>query len=200
MEVPELGPLSTVKFIDGNQRGMDMKYRKVLIIVFLVLALLVVFCYHEYDAFCHKGLDQALIGQVEGDTYPDWDSWNSSEEISSMECEILSKKSLRLSQVYLIRRANHYQMRLRIAFSIPFMHPNLLEDMDWSLEDSAGNSYTGNIVVYKEQIAGLNCLNVTLILDEEEFSNLSGTELYFGAYCFEKENNYAHCEAKIPFP
>ncbi len=58
-----------------------------------------------------------------------------------------------------------------------------------------------------EQIAGLNCMNVTLVLDGEEFSNLAGKELDFSAICSEQrgdtpdvEASYAHCDIRIAFP
>lgn len=184
-----------------------MRQKKIWIAAVVVLALLFVFGICTYDSFRHKGIDHALVGQVEEDRYPDWDSWNDSEKVSDMEYDIVSKRGLLISKIYLIERANHYQVRLRVAAGMPFSHPDLMRDTDWILQDSEGNSYTGNLVVYSEQIAGLNCVNITLVLDGEEFSNLSGKELSLTAVCSKErndkasiENSYAHCEAKIEFP
>ncbi|MCM1058026.1 MAG: hypothetical protein NC517_10530 [Firmicutes bacterium] len=93
---------------------------------------------------------------------------------------------LSLSKVYLIERANHYQIRFRIGCRIPFIHPKLLEDTRWIVEDSAGSSYTSDMVIYEEQVAGRNCINVTLILDGEEYAKLAGKELYITAACAEE--------------
>ena len=184
-----------------------MKHKGIWIMVVLLVIVLSVFGFSTYYSFNHNGLDRALVGQVEEDRYPDWEKWDGSTKVSGLECDITDKSGLYISDIYLIERANHYQVRLRVGCSIPFVHPELLPDTLWILEDSAGNSYTDNIVVYTEQISGLNCVNVTLVLDGEEFSNLAGKNLDFSAICSEEsvtmpdvENSYAHCEAKILFP
>ena len=183
-----------------------MKYKGILITVVLVVILLSAFGFNAAYSFQHNGLNQGLVGLVEEDGYPDWDNWNGSEKNSELECDIVSKRGLYISKVYLIERANHYQIRFRIGCRIPFTHQELLSDTWWVLEDSAGNSYTRNMVVYAEQIAGLNCINVTLVLGEE-FADLSGKELNITAVCSKEgyaqadiANSYAHCRAKLLFP
>lgn len=185
---------------------MCMKYKGILITIVSFLILLSVFGLYATYSFNHNSLNRALVGQVEEDKYPDWDNWNGSEKDSELEYDIVSKSGLYLSKIYLIERANHYQIRFRIGCIIPFMHEELLRDTCWILEYSEGRSYTDNMVVYAEQIAGLNCLNVTLVLDEE-FADLSGEELNITAVCSKEgnaqtdvENSYAHCKAKILFP
>lgn len=183
-----------------------MKHKGILITVVLLVILLSAFGFNAAYSFNHNGLNQALVGMVEEDGYPDWNNWNGSEKDSELKCDIMSKSGLSISKIYLIERANHYQIRFRIGCGIPFIHQDLLSDTWWILEDSEGNSYTGNMVVYAEQIAGLNCINVTLVLDEE-FADLSGKELNITAVCSEEgaaqadvENSYAHCKAKLLFP
>lgn len=184
-----------------------MKYKKLLITGAVLFVLLLLFYVYARHAFLYNGLDRALLGQTAEDRYPDWEKWNGSEVSSGLEYDIQSKHSLCFSKVYLIGRANHYQVRFRIGYTIPFLHQELLGDTKWILEDSAGNNYTENMVVYTEQIAGLNCINVTLILDEEEFLALSGKELDFIAVCSKEgydkadmENSYAHCKVNMIFP
>ncbi len=184
-----------------------MKYKRLLIMGSVLFVLLLLFYVYARHAFLYNGLDRALLGQTAEDRYPDWERWNGKEVSSQLECDIQSKHSLYFSKVYLIERANHYQVRFRIGYAIPFFHQELLRDTKWILEDSAGNNYTENMVVYAERIAGLNCINVTLILDEEEFLTLSGKELDFTAVCSKEgydkadmENSYAHCKVKVVFP
>lgn len=183
-----------------------MKYKRILITVVLLVVLLSAFGFNTACSFNHNGLNQALVGLVEEDGYPNWDNWNGSEKASELECDIVSKSGLYISKIYLVERANHYQIRFRIGCRIPFAHQELLSDTWWSLEDSEGSSYTENMVVYMEQIAGLSCINVTLVLDKE-FADLSGKELNITAVCSKEgnaqadiENSYAHCKAKISFP
>lgn len=183
-----------------------MKHKGIWITAVLLVILLSAFGFNAAYSFNHNGLNQALVGMVEEDGYPDWNNWNGSEKNSELECDIISKSGLSISKIYLIERANHYQIRFRIGCRIPFMHQDLLSDTWWILEDSKGNSYTGNMVVYAEQIAGLNCINVTLVLDEE-FVDLSGKGLNITAVCSKEgaaqadvENSYAHCKAKLLFP
>lgn len=185
-----------------------MKYKKLLITGSVLLTLLLLFYVYVRHAFLYNGLDRALPGLTTEDKYPDWEKWNGSEELRSrLEYDVESKQGLYFSKVYLMERANHYQVRFRIGYMIPFLHQDLFEVTKWVLEDSAGNSYTKNMVVYTEQIAGLNCINVTLVLSEEEFLTLSGKELNLIAICSKEgydkadiENSYAHCKAKIIFP
>lgn len=184
-----------------------MKHKGIWITAIIILVLLAAFGLYTYNSFRHKGIDRPLVGQVEEDRYPDWDNWNDSTMVSNLEYDIVSKSGLCISEIFFIQRANHYQVRLRIAAGMPFSHPNLMGETDWILEDLAGNRYTSDMVVYAEEIGGLNCVNITLVLDGEEFENLSGKELRFTAVCSEEGNNgtsmedsYAHCEMKIWFP
>lgn len=183
-----------------------MRQKKIGIMAVIILALLFIFGFYTYDSFRHKGIDQALIGQVEEDRYPAWDNWNDSTKISGLDYDIVDKSNLRISEIYFIQRAKHYQIRLRIAAGMPFCHPDLMEETDWVVEDSSGSSYASNLVVYAEEIGGLNCVNLTLVLNEDEFSRLSGKELYLTAVCSEDreeasvENSYAHCQMKIVLP
>ena len=184
-----------------------MKHKGIWIAVALVIILFAGFGFSTYYSFNQNDLNQALVGQVEEDRYPDWGKWDSSTKVSKLEYGITSKSGLVISDIYLIERANHYQVRLRVGCSMPFVHPELLQETWWILEDSAGNSYTENMVAYTEQIAGLNCINVTLVLDGEDFSNLAGKELAFSAICSEQrgtmpdvEASSAHCDIRIAFP
>lgn len=183
-----------------------MKHKRLLIIVVLLVVLLSAFGFHAAYSFNHNGLDQALAGLVEEDRYPNWDNWSSIEKNSELKYDIVSKSGLYISKIYFMERANHYQIRFRIGYRIPFMHQDLLSDTWWILEDSEGNSYTQNMVVYAEKIAGLNCINVTLVLDEE-LTDLSGKQLNITAVCSKEghakadaQNSYAHCKAKLLFP
>lgn len=183
-----------------------MKYKGIWIALVLFVILLSGFGFHAVYSFNHNGLNQALVGMVEEDKYPEWDNWNGCEKESELECDIVSKSGLYISKIYLMERANHYQIRFRIGCRIPFMHQELLSDTWWILEDSEGRSYTDKMVVYAEQIAGLNCINVTLVLDGE-LADLSGKELNITAVCSKEgsaktdvENSYAHCKAKLLIP
>ena len=60
------------------------------------------------------------------------------------------------------------------------------------------------VFVYAERIGWINCVNVTLVLDESEYSSLTGGKITFSAVCQDSENpdgedGYAHCEAEIDF-
>ena len=73
------------------------------------------------------------------------------------------------------------------------------------LEDSDGNDYTEYLTVYSSRIAGLNCVNATLVMDEEIYSALSGGKLNVSAVCTEgglneNENSYASCQVEILVP
>ena len=142
-----------------------MKHKRIWITVVLIVAFFTAFGFYASYSFDHSGLDRALVGLVAEDGYPDWDHWNGSEKVSLLDCDIVSKSGLYISKIYWMERANHYQIRFRIGYRIPFMHPGLLSDTCWILEDVEGNSYTGNMVVYTEQVAGFHCVNVTLVLD-----------------------------------
>lgn len=183
-----------------------MKHKKIWIAVVIVFLVFFAFGFYTFDSFLHKGINRGLVGMTQEDKYPDWDRWNQNEKVLNLKCDIVSKKGLHISEIYLIERANHYQIRFRIAARMPFCRPNLMSDTYWTLTDFSGNSYTKNMVVYSEQIAGWNCINVTFVLDEEEFVALSGKELNLIAICSEGgqeadiENSYAHCEIKIRYP
>ena len=97
-----------------------MKHKGIWIAAALVIILLAGVGFNTYDSFHHNGLDQALVGQVEEDRYPDWGKWDSSTKVSRLECDIISKSGLFISGIYLIERANHHQVRLRVGCSMPF--------------------------------------------------------------------------------
>ncbi len=47
------------------------------------------------------------------------------------------------------------------------------------------NDYSDCLTVYPSEIAGLNCINVALVLDADTFSVLSGGKLTVSAVCTE---------------
>lgn len=174
--------------------------------VIILVVLLSAFGMYTSYSFNHSGINRALVGLVDEDGYPDWDRWNGSEKSSVLECDIISKKGLFLSKIYLLERAGHNQIRFRVSCKVPLMHKDLLNDTDWVLEDSEGNRFEEKMVVYAEQIVGLNCINVTLVFGEE-FTGLSGKELNISAVCSEGgdggtdvEKSYAHCRVKVFIP
>lgn len=178
-----------------------MKYKKVLLTVILLVILFSIFGFHTYISFNRKGLDQQILGP---DEYSFRDDRDSTQKVSEPEHEVVQRNGLFLSKIYLIERAGHYQIRFRFGNRIPFMHPELLNDTYWIVEDSAGNSYTSNMTVYAEQISGLNCVNVTLELDGEEFLNLAEKELNITIICSKEreiqpdiKDSYAFCQVKI---
>lgn len=181
-------------------------YHKIIYIVlagFAVLAILFVsvLAYSVHTAFNREGISVGIPGLVSEDTYP---NWTGDEEVSRLGCDILDRKGLSLSNVYLIRRAGYYQVRLRIGRSVPFTQEDLLSDVRWNVEDEAGNSLTESMTVYTEQIGGINCINVTLVLDESEYSALAGGKITLSAVCRDSEDadgedGYAHCTAEIGF-
>ncbi len=180
--------------------------KKIWFIVVLLVALFSAAGFYAVYSFQHSGLDRALVGLVNEDGYLSWEHWNASEKNTDLKYEIVSKSKLYISKIYLMERANHYQIRFRIGYGIPFMHGELLSDIDWVLEDVKGNSYTENMVVFAERIAGLNCVNVTLVLDKE-FMDLSGEVLNITAVCSkgadagaEIKKSYAHCQARLFIP
>ncbi len=177
-----------------------MKYLKYVLLV--VVVGIVVYMAYTYVSFNRQGLDTWLAGQTDGDHYPDWE-----EDIEVLEVDrsILNKAHLFFSRVYLMKGSDSYQLRFRIAYSIPFLHGNLLGDTKWvKLEDSYGNDYSDCLTVYPSEIAGLNCINVALVLDADTFSVLSGGKLTVSAVCTEDglndENSYADCEVEIQIP
>lgn len=172
-----------------------------IVLAVLVVMLVLIFCFFQiYTSFNRRGLDTGLAGLTEGDRFP---NWVENEEVSQLDCEVLSKDRLLLSKVYLIKRADHFQIRFRVAYGIPFLSRDIWSDMAWTIQDSAGNSYTNYIIVYGEQIAGLDCINVTLLMDEDAFSTLSDGKLTISAVCSDdgsSDNIYAHCEAELAIP
>ncbi len=177
-----------------------MKYLRYILLA--VVAGMVVYMTYAYVSFNRKGLDTWLVGQTDGDHYPDWE-----EDIEVLEVDrsILNKAHLFFSRVYLMKASDSYQLRFRIAYSIPFLHGNLFGDTKWvKVEDSYGNDYSGCLTVYPSEIAGLNCINVTVIMNADTFSVLSGGKLTVSAVCTESglndENSYADCEADILIP
>lgn len=180
-----------------------LRMKKYLSILLVAIAGIVFFMVCVYRGFNQKGLATWMAGQTDGDHYPDWE-----EDIEILEAErnILKEDHLFFSKVYIIKRSDSYQIRFRIAYSVPFMRSSLFEDMDWvKLEDSDGNDYTECLTVYSSKIAGLNCVNATLVMDEDIFSALSGDKLTVSAVCTEgglngNENSYASCQVEILVP
>lgn len=169
--------------------------------VVLVILFVSVLAYSVHTAFNREGISVGMPGLVSGDTYPDW---TGDEEVSRLRCNVLDRSGLSMSNVYLIRRAGHYQVRLRVGRSVPFTQEDLLSDIRWNVEDEAGNSFTDSMTVYTERIGGINCVNVTLVLDESEYVSLVGGKITFSAVCRDSEDadgedGYAHSTAEICF-
>ncbi|MBD5461053.1 MAG: hypothetical protein HDR26_08965 [Lachnospiraceae bacterium] len=177
------------------------KHKKMMIAVvsFVVLVFVYVLCVRA--DFNRKGIASGMRGLVSEDTYP---NWASDREVSELDCNVLDRSGLSLSRVYLIRRAGYYQVRLRIGRTVPFTQEDLIGDIRWIVEDQDGSSFTNSMTVYAERIGWINCVNVTLVLDESEYSSLTGGKITFSAVCQDSENpdskdSYAHCEAEIDF-
>lgn len=178
-----------------------MRYLKK-VLAALVVGIVIYILGHAYIGFNWKGLDSWMQGQTAEDLYPDWEK---DVEVLEADRGILDKSHLFLSRVYLIRHMSNYQIRFRIAYSIPFMHDNLLWDTSWvKLTDSYGNDYSDCLTVYASEISGLNCVNAVLAMDQEAFSALSGGRLTVSVVCSDdgQKNGspYAHCEAEILVP
>ncbi len=162
----------------------------------------IIFC-TVYVGFNQKGLETWLVGQTEGDHYPDWEK---TVALYKLDYSILNKDNLFFSNVYLLKGAEGcYQLRFRFAYSIPFMHGDLLEDTDWvKLADSDGNDYSDCLTVYSSGIAGLNCINATLVMDADTFSALVGDKLTVSVVCTKtgqnEKNSYAGGEVEITVP
>ncbi len=177
-----------------------MKYLRYALLA--VVAGMVVYMVYTYDSFSRKGLDTWLVGQTDGDHYPDW---GKDFEVLEVDSSILKKVHLFISRVYLVKCSDNYQLRFRIAYSIPFLRGSLFEDTEWvELTDSYGNDYSNCLAVYPSDIAGLNCINASLIMDTDTFSAMSGGKLTVSVVCTESglnaENSYANCEVEILVP
>lgn len=176
------------------------KYLKyVMLVIIAGIASLLIY---TYVGFNRKGLDTWLVGQTEGERYPDWKGTVAVQEVG---LDSLNRKHLFFSKVFLLKGTDSYQLRFRIAYSIPFLRSSLLADTDWvKVADADGNDYTGCLTVYPSAIAGLNCLNVTLVMEEDTFSALSGGRLTVSAVCAEEGLNaadsYAGFDAEILVP
>lgn len=106
-----------------------MKYKKLLITSSVLLILLLLFYVYVCHAFLYNGLDRALPGLTAEDKYPDWEKWNGSEEVRSrLEYDVKSKQGLYFSKVYLMERANNYQVRFRIGYMIRINVTLVLDD------------------------------------------------------------------------
>lgn len=185
-------------------RGGTLRMKKYLRYILPVAIVGIVFLIiYVYRGFHQKDLATWMVGQTDEDHYPDWE-----EDVEILEAErnILKEDHLFFSKVYFIKRSDSYQIRFRIAYSVPFLRSSLFEDLDWvKLEDSDGNDYTEYLTVYTSRIAGLNCVNATLVMDEEIYSALSGGKLNVSAVCTEgglngNENSYASCQVEILVP
>lgn len=180
-----------------------MKYMKYLKYALLAIVIgMVVYMVYTYDSFTRKGLDVWLVGQTDEDHYPDW---GKDIEVLQADSSILNKVHLLFSKVYLIKCSDSYQLRFRIAYSIPLLRSSLFEDTEWvELTDSCGKDYLGCLTVYPSDIAGFNCLNAALVMDADTFSAISGGKLTVSVVCTEgglnDENSYANCEVEILVP
>lgn len=177
-----------------------MKYLRYVMLA--VVIGMVVYVLYTYDSFSRKGLDTGLVGQTDEDHYPDW---GKDIEVLEADSSILNKAHLFFSRVYLIKRSDSYQLRFRIAYSIPFLRGSLFEDTEWvELTDSYGNDYSGCLKVYPSNIGGLNCINAALVMDADTFSAISGDRLTVSVVCTEgdlnDENSYANCVVEILIP
>lgn len=180
------------------------KHLKYAVPAVIIIAGIIFLMVYAYIGFYQQGLDTWLVGQTEADHYPDWEE---NVEITKLDRHILNKDHLFISKVYLLKGSTgSYQLRFRIAYSIPFMHGSLFQDTDWvKLADDEGNDYTGCLTVYASRIAGLNCVNATLVMDADTFSLLAGGKLTVSAICKDTdalpaENGYAGCEVEILIP
>lgn len=177
------------------------KYKKIIIALACFVLLVLVYALFIHTDFNRKGIASGMRGLVPEDMYP---NWAGDEEVSELDCNVLDRSGLSLSRVYLIRRAGYYQVRLRIGRTVPFSQEDLIGDIRWIVEDQDGSSFTDNMTVYAERIGGINCVNVTLVLDESEYSSLTGGKITFSAVCQDSEkpdgeDGYAHCRAEIDF-
>lgn len=182
------------------------KHKKKLVLgiagfIVLAIASVLVFAFCVHADFNRKGISAGLPGLISGDTYPDWEE---DEEVSRLDCSVLEQSGLSVSHVYLIRRGGQYQVRLRIGRTVPFTREDLPGDIRWKVEDGNGGSYTDDMSVYAERVGWINCVNVTLVLDENEYLSVSGGKITFSAVCVDSENTdveneYARCTAEITF-
>ncbi len=171
-------------------------------VLLAVVAGMAVYMIYAYDSFNRKGLDAWLVGQTDGEHYPDW---GKDMEALEIDCNILDKDHILFSRVYLLQSSDSYQLRFRIAYNIPFLRGNLFGDTEWvKLADSYGNDYFGCLTVFPSEIAWLNCINVTLVMDRDTFSAVSGSSLKVSAACTEggsgDGDSYAGCEVEILVP
>lgn len=175
------------------------KYLKYALLI--IVAGILFFMIYFYVGFYQKGLDTWLVGQTDEDHYPGWEK---NIEIMKMDRNILNKDHLFFSKVFLLKGTDSYQLRFRIAYSIPFIHNSLFQDTDWvKLADSDGNDYSSCLTAYSSKIAGLNCINATLVMDKDTFSSLAGGKLIVFAVCTDDGPNadsYAGCEVEILVP
>lgn len=177
-----------------------MKCKKLIYVIVTVFALSIVFAVDVFIQFNQDGLDHGIYGVVNGGKY----AWEK-EEVSKINYQIINCSNLYFSNVNLIKCSNFFQIRFRMAYIIPFKHKNFLGDTDWLLIDSEGTDYTNAISAYASSIRGLNCINVTVTLDEDVFFNLLGKDLTMTVVCsnvndLNKEEGYANCEVKMSIP
>lgn len=181
------------------------KYLKYVRYILLVIAAgAVFFMVYSYVGFSQKGLNTWLVGQTAEDHYSNWDG--AVDDVYEADRNILNKAHIFFSKVFVIKRSDSYQIRFRFAYSIPFMHDSLLQDTDWlKLVDSDGNDYQDCLTVYSSKITALSCIDATLTMDEDMFSELSGSgKLTVSVVCTEAglntESSYAGCEVEILIP
>lgn len=182
-----------------------MKHKKVFFAI-VVFVLLILFSFVRiYVSFSRDGLDTGIFGVLPGDELPANDG-EIREEVSLLDYRVLESKHLFFSKVYLIERAGYYQIRFRVAYAVPFMHGNIMWDMKLRIEDSQGNNYLNHVetMIYPARIGGLNCVNITLVLDGQTYDALLGDKITFSAFFLEDEDSdredaYAQCKTEMSF-
>ncbi len=177
-----------------------MKYKKCILCA--VLVVVVVWLFYSYDSIHRKGLDTWLVGQTAEDHYPDY---GRDAAVLKTDYTVQKKEHLILSNVYVMKCSDNYQVRFRIAYNFPFLHSSFFTDTEWlKLTDSQGNDYFSCLTVYPSTIMGFHCIDVTIPMDADTFSKLSGSKLTVSAVCTEDdsntENSYASCEVEIQIP
>ncbi|MCM1026357.1 MAG: hypothetical protein NC432_07960 [Roseburia sp.] len=177
-----------------------MKYLKYALLA--VVIGLAAYLTYACVSFPQKGLDKGLVGQTEDAHYPDW-----GQDLAVLEADrsVLEQSHLLFSKVYLIKRSDNYQLRFRIGYPVPFFGGSLFEDTRWlKFTDSEGNDYSDCLTVSPSDVAGLNCLDATLVMDEDTFLALADGQLTVSAACTKDSQNpdaaYAECEVEIRIP
>ena len=72
-------------------------------VLLAVVAGMAVYMIYAYDSFNRKGLDAWLVGQTDGEHYPDW---GKDMEALEIDCNILDKDHILFSRVYLLQSSD----------------------------------------------------------------------------------------------